>query len=100
MSSSAQPGGIENISVKAFDAILKGPTRNEYQIIDIESWGGKVAAGELLEREKPVLVMCKMGGRSMKVSMFLSGQAKFAKVINVEGGIMKYASDVDASVVK
>jgi rhodanese-related sulfurtransferase len=124
MSSSAQAGGIENISVKAFDAILKGPTRSDYQIIDvresdeltqlalpgddvihlplsqIESWGGKVTAGELLEREKPVLGMCKMGGRSLKVSTFLSGQAKFAKVINVEGGIMKYASDVDASVVK
>eukprot|EP00600_Ochromonadales_sp_CCMP1393_P004670 CAMPEP_0174957474 /NCGR_PEP_ID=MMETSP0004_2-20121128/2091_1 /TAXON_ID=420556 /ORGANISM="Ochromonas sp., Strain CCMP1393" /LENGTH=181 /DNA_ID=CAMNT_0016205585 /DNA_START=18 /DNA_END=563 /DNA_ORIENTATION=+ len=122
--SSSTPPGIQNMNVVQFGDILQGNERNKYQIIDVretdelkqsalsgddiihlplseaEQWSKKVLDGDLLDATKPTLVMCKMGGRSMKVSMFLTVQAGFPEVFNVDGGITSYAAQVDPSVIK
>ena len=46
-----------------------------------EEWSPKVAAGDLLDKRKPTLCICKLGGRSMKMATFLATQAGFDEVI-------------------
>ena len=87
--------GIKNISAVEFNKILNSPDRASYQIIDVREkdelaqlalhgddvinlplsqnsvWGAQVINGEILDANKPVLCMCKAGGRSMKAASFL-----------------------------
>ena len=42
-----------------------------------------------LEKDKPVLVYCAVGGRSRAAAQFLSGQG-FNEVYNLSGGIKKW----------
>lgn len=44
-----------------------------------------------LDRDKPIVVMCHGGNRSMKVAQFLAGQG-FKKVFNMTGGIEAWAA--------
>ena len=46
-----------------------------------EDWSRKVAAGDLLDKSKPTLCICKLGGRSMKMATFLASQAGFEEVV-------------------
>ncbi len=86
---------FKNISVQDFSKIINGPDRSLYQIVDVRekgefqdlalygddvlnlpisdlsNWGGKVVSGELLDASKPVLCMCKLGGRSAKAAEYL-----------------------------
>ena len=86
---------IKIMSVQDFGVILKGPTRTKYQIIDVRekdellsmaiegkdvlnlplsdvaNWSTKVLKGDLLDKNKPTLCLCKLGGRSMKAATFL-----------------------------
>jgi rhodanese-related sulfurtransferase len=39
-----------------------------------------------LQRDRPVLVYCQMGGRSAQAAQFLAGQG-FGQVINLKGGL-------------
>ncbi|HEY4339787.1 MAG TPA: rhodanese-like domain-containing protein [Steroidobacteraceae bacterium] len=50
-----------------------------------------------LPRDRPIVVMCHAGARSMKVANFLA-QNGFAQVTSLEGGIRAWAEDVDPSV--
>ncbi len=50
-----------------------------------------------LPRDRPIVVMCHGGVRSMKVAIFLA-QNGFDQVANLTGGIRAWASDVDPSV--
>ena len=85
---------IVHISVQDFSKILNGADRSQYQIVDVRekgelqelalhgddvlnlpisdigTWGGKVTCGELLDGSKPVVCMCKAGGRSAKAADF------------------------------
>eukprot|EP01032_Pedospumella_encystans_P026759 gene26759-30240_t len=65
-----------------------------------EAWGRKVTSGEILDPTKPIVCMCKAGGRSLKAANFFATEAKFADVTNVLGGITAYAAEVDQSVVR
>lgn len=47
-----------------------------------------------LDPERPVVVICHHGGRSMQVAMFLERQG-LAKVINLAGGVAGWAAQVD-----
>jgi rhodanese-related sulfurtransferase len=50
-----------------------------------------------LPRDRPIVVMCHGGARSMKVGNFLA-QNGFEHVSSLEGGIRAWAEDVDPSV--
>lgn len=58
----------------------------------------KILAGELagIPTDRPVLVHCKMGGRSAKAAKALVA-AGFTDVTNLEGGITGWAKEVDPS---
>ena len=53
-------------------------------------WTGDIKSGKILDKSKPTICMCKIGMRSMKMAMFLTQQAGFEEVYNVEGGINEY----------
>jgi len=57
-----------------------------------------VVAGEHdgIPRDRPVLVHCKMGGRSAKAAKALAA-AGFTDVTNLEGGITGWAKEIDTS---
>jgi adenylyltransferase/sulfurtransferase len=59
---------------------------------------GEVPArvGEL-DAEREIVVMCRSGGRSMKVAEFLD-RSGFKNVTNLTGGILAWSRDVDPSV--
>lgn len=49
-----------------------------------------------LPRDRPILVFCKVGGRSLRVTQFLRANG-FEQVSNVAGGIDAWAEQVDPS---
>lgn len=49
-----------------------------------------------LDREAPLVVMCKVGGRSARVAQFLAARG-FSQVANLAGGIDAWARDIDSS---
>ena len=52
-----------------------------------------------IDREREVVVHCKMGGRSQRVAEFLQ-QAGYAKVKNLAGGITAWSEQIDPGVPK
>jgi rhodanese-related sulfurtransferase len=52
-----------------------------------------------LKKDDPLLVYCHHGSRSMQVCMFLI-QKGFTRVMNLNGGIDRYANEVDKSLAK
>ena len=86
---------IQHMNVLEFDKILKGTERKKYQILDVRekielgqvhlpgddiihlplsdanNWSAEVISGKRLDSEKPTLVMCHHGMRSMQVASFL-----------------------------
>jgi sulfur-carrier protein adenylyltransferase/sulfurtransferase len=50
-------------------------------------------------REKPVIVLCKMGGRSAQAVQFLKGKG-YTHVSNLVGGILRWIDEVDPSLKK
>ena len=49
-----------------------------------------------LPRDRPILVHCKLGGRSAKAAAALV-EAGFADVTNMEGGITAWAQEIDSA---
>lgn len=86
---------VQRMNVLEFDKILKGTERRKYQILDVRekielaevsipgddiihlplsdanNWSGEVLSGKRLDSEKPTLVLCHHGVRSMQVASFL-----------------------------
>src|SRR5687768_7558324 len=50
-----------------------------------------------LSRETETIVMCHVGGRSLRVAHFLANQG-FTNVANLTGGIAAWSEQVDATV--
>ena len=48
-----------------------------------------------LPKEREIIVMCRSGGRSLKVAQYLDGLGY--RVSNLTGGILAWAQDVDPS---
>jgi adenylyltransferase/sulfurtransferase len=75
----------------------------EYQIANI---GGRLIPqrevpmrlGEI-DRNREVIVQCRSGARSQKIAEFLK-QSGYPSVANLEGGILAWADQIDASVKK
>uniref|UniRef100_A0A6T5NIR0 Peptidyl-prolyl cis-trans isomerase C n=1 Tax=Heterosigma akashiwo TaxID=2829 RepID=A0A6T5NIR0_HETAK len=59
-----------------------------------QDWAPKIARGELLDRTKRTVVLCKKGIRSTQMAQFLLTQAEFEDVASVAGGMDAYAQDI------
>jgi molybdopterin/thiamine biosynthesis adenylyltransferase/rhodanese-related sulfurtransferase/molybdopterin converting factor small subunit len=77
---------------------------HEYDIVNI---GGEliplatVAAGnERIERDRKVVVHCKMGGRSAKAIRELEEKFGFTNLYNLKGGILSYIDEVQPELTK
>ena len=73
---------------------------------DIANIGGKLipqndVPNRLIEidRAREVIVHCKAGGRSQKIAEFLK-QAGYLHVVNVAGGILAWADQIDPTMKK
>ena len=53
---------------------------------------------ELLDRDRPVVVLCHSGVRSWQFSCWLVQEHAYPEVWNAEGGIEAWSREVDASV--
>ena len=49
-----------------------------------------------LDASQPLVVMCRSGGRSLRVAQFLEQQG-FARVSNLTGGILAWGERIDPS---
>jgi adenylyltransferase/sulfurtransferase len=47
-----------------------------------------------IDRNREVVVLCRSGGRSLRVAMFLAQQG-FGRVANLHGGILRWAEELD-----
>lgn len=75
----------------------------EYQIANI---GGKLipqndvpSRMNEIDRNREIIVQCKSGGRSQKIAEFLK-QAGYPNVVNLAGGILAWAEQIDPTVKK
>jgi molybdopterin/thiamine biosynthesis adenylyltransferase/rhodanese-related sulfurtransferase len=75
----------------------------EYQIANL---GGQlVPLGEVprrlgeIDRNREIVVQCKLGGRSQKAAELLK-QNGYARVVNLAGGIIAWATEIDLSMKK
>lgn len=50
-----------------------------------------------LDAGRETIIMCRSGGRSLRVAQFMAGHG-FGNVVNLAGGILAWAEDVDPSV--
>ena len=50
-------------------------------------------------RDVPVVIMCKVGGRSAQVAAYLQQQG-YNNVLNLTGGILRWAKEVDPALPK
>jgi adenylyltransferase/sulfurtransferase len=52
-----------------------------------------------LPRDRHLLILCHVGGRSLRVTQYLRAQG-FATVSNVAGGIAAWADEIDPSLAR
>jgi adenylyltransferase/sulfurtransferase len=86
----------------------------EVYILDVrEPWEYKIAqiGGKLIplkevpqrlseiDRDREVIVQCKSGGRSQRIAELLKQQG-YPRVVNLAGGILAWASEIDPAVKK
>jgi rhodanese-related sulfurtransferase len=107
---SGGPFSVKPMSVVEFDKIIKSSSRGKYQIIDVRekdellasalsgddvlnlplsdaaNWTARVLKGEVLDKSKPTLCLCKMGGRSMKAATFLGEEVKIPLSVSAGRG--------------
>ena len=77
---------------------------HEYQIVNI---GGELIPlstvadnADHISRDKPVIVHCKMGGRSAKAIRELEEKFGFTNLYNLKGGILSYIDEVNPELTK
>ena len=51
---------------------------------------------EILEKSDSYAILCRSGMRSARATLFMTEQG-FTDVVNIEGGIMRWAQDIDTS---
>lgn len=78
--------------------------QNEKDIADI---GGNliplrtvVERADEIPRDKTVVIYCKAGGRSSRAIEMLQANFGFTNLINLQGGILGWADQVDSSLTK
>lgn len=55
---------------------------------------------EKFSKDKPIVVYCRSGGRSLQACQYLVKTAGFKDVTNVRGGILAWADAIDQSITK
>ena len=108
-----------NISPKELNKILQDDSSEKPLIIDVRedneiaiasfpcsvlhlplskaaNWSSKI--GELLPEDKPIVVVCHAGVRSLNFGIWLLEKGITKSVWNLVGGIDAWSSDVDQSV--
>jgi molybdopterin/thiamine biosynthesis adenylyltransferase/rhodanese-related sulfurtransferase/molybdopterin converting factor small subunit len=77
---------------------------HEYDIVNI---GGELiplaevaANSDRIDRDRKVIVHCKMGGRSAKAIRELEGKFGFTNLYNLKGGILAYIDEVQPELTK
>jgi adenylyltransferase/sulfurtransferase len=104
--------GIPQLSVKELKQRIDAG--EDVYIIDVrEPWEYKIAqiGGKLIplkevpqrlseiDRDREVVVHCKSGGRSQRIAELLK-QAGYPRVVNLAGGILAWANEIDPKVKK
>ena len=105
---------MEEISVSELSDLMK--TNSEVQVIDVrEPFEVEIAKiphtkliplGEVVNRMKEIdqsrtaIIQCKSGGRSAKAINALTENGYKGKLLNLKGGILAWADEVDESVAK
>ncbi len=105
---------LEEISVTELSELIKND--KEVQIIDVrEPFEVEIASiphtkliplGEVVNRMKEIdssrtaIIHCKAGGRSAKAIIALQENGYKGKLLNLKGGILAWADEVDSSVAK
>jgi|SRR5476651_1217990 len=59
--------------------------------------GGILIEADKVEKDKPVIVMCRSGKRSAAAIMQLEQQG-FTNLYNLKGGILAWAEDIDPTI--
>ncbi len=97
--------GVKNLSPDEAKAFIAARSVTDYQLLDVrqpQEYENEHLPGALLiplkqlseklvglDRKKPLLVYCAVGGRSRAAAQFLAGQG-FEEVYNISGGIKKW----------
>ncbi len=82
---------IQIIDVRTENEISQGMIPGARNI-DVMQWDNFVSEVEQLDRENPVLVYCKVGGRSAKAFAYLKENG-FSKVYDLKGGFDSWKRD-------
>lgn len=53
---------------------------------------------EKISKDKPVIIHCRSGARSASVILALEKQYGFTNLVNLKGGILAWAKEIDPSV--
>jgi sulfur-carrier protein adenylyltransferase/sulfurtransferase len=79
---------------------------HEWQIGNLENYGSRlIPLGEFPSRvgelnpDEEIILQCKLGGRSAKAYNVLK-EAGFKNILNLKGGLMAWADEVDSSIPK
>ena len=81
---------IQLIDVRTSEEFSEGHIENAVNIdVTADDFDAKVAS---LDKEKPVMVYCKLGGRSAKASARLK-ELGFKTITDLEGGITNWKSE-------
>jgi sulfur-carrier protein adenylyltransferase/sulfurtransferase len=102
---------VENTAEITVQELEKWRTQNiDFQLVDVREGYEYEAANlggtliplnilannlDLISKEKPVVVHCKSGARSVKAIELLKSHG-FTNLINLKGGILAYAKEIDA----
>lgn len=82
-----QSSDVQLVDVRTADEFAEGHLPNAINIdINGEGFNNETAK---LDKEKPVMVYCKMGGRSAKAAANLKEQG-FENISDLDGGIMSW----------
>lgn len=97
--------GVKNLSPDEAKAFIAARSVTDYQLLDVrqpQEYENEHLPGALLipikqlseklvglDRKKPLLVYCAVGGRSRAAAQYLAGQG-FEEVYNISGGIKKW----------
>jgi adenylyltransferase/sulfurtransferase len=77
---------------------------HEYDIVNIGAelipLGSVSANSEKIDRDRPVVVHCKVGGRSAKAIRELEEKFGFTNLYNLKGGILAYIDEVQPELTK
>jgi molybdopterin/thiamine biosynthesis adenylyltransferase/rhodanese-related sulfurtransferase len=108
MAEDYSPFDVNEVSVQELDKMLK--EGKDIQLIDVRTefehhianLGGKIIPLEEIvnhvdeiDREKPVVMYCKVGIRSTEAILHLQNIYKFNNLYNLKGGINAWAAEID-----